>query len=149
MPTEMTLDELEAAEPCDLGASDWQSVDQHQVDLFAAATGDDSWLHVDPARAATGPFGRTVAHGYLEVALLPRLLAQVITIIDMRGRINYGIDRLRFVAPLPVGANVRVRAQLRSSERRRDGVLYKLGVELEIMDEPKPAMVGEILFLAF
>jgi acyl dehydratase len=147
MGTDLTLAELEAAAEQDLGASDWHRVDQQQIDAFAEATGDRQWIHVDPERAKAGPFGGTVAHGYLTLSLLPSLLSQVLRITDMRTRINYGIDRLRFTAPVPSGSDVRVKARLLSSEPRGEGVLYKLGVEVEVRDQPRPALVGQVLYL--
>jgi acyl dehydratase len=147
MTTELTLAELEGSQERDLGWSDWYRVEQEQIDGFANATGDHQWIHVDPARAADGPFKRTVAHGYLTLALLPSLLSQVLRITDMTTRINYGTDRVRFTAPVPSGSEVRVKAKLVNSEARGGGLLYKLAVELEVKGEAKPSLVGEVLYL--
>jgi acyl dehydratase len=147
MATSMTIAELEASEPRDLGEGDWLLIGQETIDRFAEVTGDRQWIHVDPERAAAGPFGRTVAHGYSTLSVLPTLLASVLQVTDMRARINYGIDKLRFTAPVPSDSEVRARARLLTSERRGDGVLYKLGVEVEVRGGSKPALVGEVLFL--
>jgi acyl dehydratase len=149
MTTTLTLEELEQAGERDLGATDWVTLDQDRINMFAEATGDHQWIHVDPELAAQGPFGGTIAHGYLSLSLLPGLLPEVLRVEGARMGINYGMDRVRFTAPVPVGSRVRVKAKLISAERRGEGVLYKLGVEVEIKDAEKPAMVGEVLYLVF
>ena len=149
MTTTLTLHELEQGGERDLGATDWVTLDQERINTFAEATGDHQWIHVDPPAAAQGPFGGTIAHGYLSLSLLPGLLPEVLTIEGARMGINYGIDRVRFTAPVPVGSRVRLKAKLVSAERRGEGVLYKLGVEVEIKDAEKPALVGEVLYLVF
>jgi acyl dehydratase len=149
MSTTLTFEELEQAGERDLGATDWVTLDQERINRFAEATGDHQWIHVDRDKAAQGPFGGTIAHGYLSLALLPGLLPDVLTVAGARMGINYGIDRVRFTAPVPVGSQVRVKARLLSAERRGEGVLYKLGVEVEIKDAEKPALVGEVLYLVF
>jgi acyl dehydratase len=149
MTTTLTLAELEASEDLDLGTSDWETIDQSQIDLFAEATHDHQWIHVDPEMAAEGPFGTTVAHGYLSLSMLPYFVSQVLNVSDVRMGINYGTEKIRFTAPVPVGSQVRLKAALRSSERRGEGVLYRLAVEIEIRDAEKPALVGEVLYLVF
>jgi acyl dehydratase len=149
MSTKLTLAELEDADELELGTSDWETVDQKQIDLFAEATHDHQWIHVDPEMAAQGPFGTTVAHGYLSLSMLPYFVSQVLNVTDVRMGINYGTEKIRFTAPVPVGSQVRLKAMLRSSERRGEGVLYRLGVEIEIRDSEKPALVGEVLYLVF
>jgi acyl dehydratase len=149
MTTTLTLAELEASEEQDLGTSGWETIDQNQIDLFAEATHDHQWIHVDPELAAQGPFGTTVAHGYLSLSMLPYFLSQVLSVSDARMGINYGTEKIRFTAPVPVGSQVRLKAALRSSERRGEGVLYRIGVEIEIRDSEKPALVGEVLYLVF
>jgi acyl dehydratase len=149
MSTKLTLAELEASEERELGTSNWETVDQNQIDLFAEATHDHQWIHVDPEMAAQGPFGMTVAHGYLSLSMLPYFVSQVLDVTDVRMGINYGTEKIRFTAPVPVGSQVRLKATLRSSERRGEGVLYRLGVEIEIRDSEKPALVGEVLYLVF
>jgi acyl dehydratase len=149
MTTTLTLEELEAAGERDLGATDWVTLDQERINMFAEATGDHQWIHVQPEVAAQGPFGGTIAHGYLSLSLLPGLLPEVLTVEGARMGINYGIDRVRFTAPVPVNSRVRLKARLVSAERRGEGVLYKLGVEVEIEGSEKPALVGEVLYLVF
>ena len=149
MTTTLTLAELEAAEELDLGTSDWETIDQSQIDLFAEATHDHQWIHVDPELAAQGPFGTTVAHGYLSLSLLPYFVSQVLQVTDVRMGINYGTEKVRFTAPVPVGSQVRLKASLLGSERRGEGVLYRLGVEIEIRAADKPALVGEVVYLVF
>src|SRR5207247_6909606 len=145
----MTMAELEQAEERELGTSSWVPVEQRQIDLFAEATGDHQWIHVDPAAAAQGPFGRTVAHGYLTLSLLPALLSEVFSVTDARLGVNYGVERVRFTSPVPSGSDVRLKASLRGTERRPNGVLFRVGVEIEIRDHDKPALVGEVLYLAY
>jgi acyl dehydratase len=147
--TKLTLAELEAAEELELGTSGWETIEQSQIDLFAEATHDHQWIHVDPEMAAQGPFGTTVAHGYLSLSMLPYFVSQVLNVADVRMGINYGTEKIRFTAPVPVGSQVRLKATLRGSERRGEGVLYRLGVEIEIKGSEKPALVGEVLYLVF
>jgi acyl dehydratase len=147
--TTLTLAELERAEERDLGTSEWVTIDQDQVNQFAEATHDRQWIHVDPEAAARGPFGGTVAHGYLTLALLPYLVSQVLNVSDARMGINYGTERIRFTAPVPVGSDVRLKARLLGAERRGEGILYRVAVEIEIRDAEKPALVGEVVYLAY
>lgn len=149
MTTKLTLEELEASTDRDLGTSEWETIDQQQIDMFAEATHDHQWIHVDPEMAAQGPFGTTVAHGYLTLSMLPYFVSQVLNVTDVKMGINYGTEKIRFTAPVPVGSQVRLKATLRDSERRGDGVLYRLGIEVEIKDAEKPALVGEVLYLVF
>lgn len=146
MTTELTIDELERAGELDLGTSSWVRIEQRAIDLFAEATGDHQWIHVDPEAAAQGPFGTTIAHGYLTLSLLPALLSEVLRVTDSRMGVNYGIERIRFTAPVPSGSEVRLRARLWKAERRGEGVLYHVGVEIEIRGGEKPALVGEVVY---
>ena len=148
MATELTLKELAESKDLDLGTSPWVRVDQRHIDLFAEATGDHQWIHVDPEAAKAGPFGGTIAHGYLSLSLLPALLGDVIRVPDAQMGVNYGIDKVRFTSPVPSGSEVRAHARLVSSEPKGDGILYKIGVQIEIRGQEKPAMVGEVLYLA-
>jgi acyl dehydratase len=149
MTTNLTLAELEASADRDLGTSEWETIDQEQINLFAEATHDHQWIHVDPEMAAQGPFGTTVAHGYLTLSMLPYFVSQVLNVSDVKMGINYGTEKIRFTSPVPVGSQVRLKATLRGSERRGEGILYRLGVEVEIRDAEKPALVGEVLYLVF
>jgi acyl dehydratase len=149
MTTKLTLEELEASTDRELGTSEWETIDQKQIDMFAEATHDHQWIHVDPEMAAQGPFGTTVAHGYLTLSMLPYFVSQVLNVTDVKMGINYGTEKIRFTAPVPVGSQVRLKATLKDSERRGEGVLYRLGIEVEIKDAEKPALVGEVLYLVF
>jgi acyl dehydratase len=146
--TALTLEELERGGERDLGVTDWVTIDQERIDLFADATGDHQWIHVDRERAASGPFSGTIAHGYLSLALIPGLLDQVLEVPDAKMGINYGIEKIRFTSPVPSGSQVRLKARMLGGERRGEGVLYRLGVEIEIKDAEKPALVGELVYYA-
>src|SRR3954453_11070425 len=148
MTTTLTLAELETAGERDLGTSSWHEIDQEKINLFAEATGDHQWIHVDPAAAARGPFRGTVAHGYLTLALLPMLLSEVISVSDAVMGVNYGTEKLRFTAPVPSGSRVRLHARLLRAERRGPGVAYFVGVQIEVEGREKPALVGEVVYLA-
>ena len=108
--------DLLGQEGLSLGASDWLTVDQAQIDAFAALTGDDQWIHVDPARAATGPFGKTIAHGYYTLSLVNGFLPQLIEVRGFSAGVNVGADYLRFVAPVPVGSRLRCVGEIRKVE---------------------------------
>jgi acyl dehydratase len=149
MTTTLTIAELEESPERDLGAGEWTDIQQKHVDLFADATGDHQWIHVNPEMAAQGPFGTTVAHGYLSLSLIPRLLGDLLTISDAKMGLNYGTDRIRFTNPVPTGSRVRLKANVISAQRKGDGLLYKVAVEIEIEGQEKPALVGEVLYLVF
>jgi acyl dehydratase len=149
MTTTLTVAEIEGTAERDLGVSDWHTVEQSHVDQFADATGDHQWIHVDPEMAKQGPFGTTVAHGYLSLSLLPMLMSQVMAVSDARMGLNYGTDKVRFTSPVPTGSRVRLKAKLLEGNRKGDGILYKVAVELAIEGQDKPAMVGEVLYLVF
>jgi acyl dehydratase len=141
--------ELEETGERELGTSSWVPIEQRHIDLFAEATGDHQWIHVDPDAAAMGPFGQTVAHGYLTLSLLPVLLSEVMTVTDSRMGVNYGTEKVRFTSPVPSGSRVRLHAKLVGAERRPNGVLFRVGVQMEIENQEKPALVGEVLYLAY
>lgn len=145
----LTKQELRDARDLDLGASDWVRVEQKAIDAFAEATNDHNWIHVDPERAAEGPFGSTIGHGYLSLSLIPGLLYTMMNVTDAAMGLNYGVEKVRFTAPLPVNSEVRLKAKVVSSEPRGEGILYRLGVEIEVKGQDKPAMVGELLYLIF
>jgi len=149
MTTQLTIDELEGTEERELGTSGWHRIEQRSIDQFAEATGDHQWIHVDPEAAAAGPFGGTIAHGYLSLSMLPMLMSEVMSVEGARMGVNYGIERVRFTAPVPTGSEVRLHAKLLSAERRGEGVLYRVGVQIEIRRAEKPALVGEVLYLVF
>jgi acyl dehydratase len=149
MTTRLTVEELEGTGERELGTSAWHPIEQRSIDLFAEATGDHQWIHVDPAAAAAGPFGGTIAHGYLSLSMLPMLMSEVLSVEGARMGVNYGIERVRFTAPVPTGSEVRLHAKVLSAERRGEGVLYRVGVQIEIRGSEKPALVGEVLYLVF
>ena len=148
MATQLTIAELEQSAGRDLGTSSWHSIDQEKINLFAEATGDHQWIHVDPARATQGPFAGTVAHGYLTLSLLPMLMSEVVSVTDAEMGVNYGTEKIRFTAPVPSGSRVRLHAKLLRAERRGPGVVYHVGVQIEIEGQEKPAVVGEVVYLA-
>ena len=127
--------------------SDWITIDQERVNLFADATDDHQWIHVDPERAAQGPFGGTIAHGYLSLALLPALASGRFRVDGMVMGVNYGLDRVRFPHPVPVGSKVRARSEIASVEQVAQGVRVKLLVTVEIDGVDKPAAVAESISL--
>jgi acyl dehydratase len=149
MSKQLTLAELEGAAGLELEPSDWVTIEQRAIEQFADATGDHQWIHVDPEKAAQGPFGTTVAHGYLSLSLLPGLLGSMLSVTDARMGINYGTEKVRFTSPVPSGSRVRLKARINSAERRGEGVLYHVGAEVEIEGSEKPAMVGEVVYLVF
>jgi acyl dehydratase len=127
----------------EVGASDWVRVTQDHIDQFAQATGDAQWIHVDPQRAAAGPFGTTVAHGFLTLSLLSRLFASAIAFADVRMSLNYGLDRVRFPSPVPVGSRLRAVCVLKSYDAIDGGAQVTLTVTLEREGGAKPACVAE------
>jgi acyl dehydratase len=139
------IDELKAAVGESWGHSGWRPVTQEEVDQFAAATGDYQWIHVDPVRAADGPFGRTIAHGYLTLSLIPGMLAEVYDLQGVSMAVNYGANRLRFPAPVPVGSRVRGSVEGLALEASTLGYQLTLRVTVELEGGPKPACVAEII----
>jgi acyl dehydratase len=149
MPLEITVAELAAAQDLDLGSSPWRLVEQERVDTFADATDDHQWIHVDPERAAGGPFGGTIAHGYLTLSLLPRLSGGVYRIRRTSRGINYGSNKVRFTAPVSVGSRVRLRQVLKTVEDIAGGVRMTFDSTVELEGSDKPALFAETLVLAF
>jgi len=123
--------------------SDWITLDQHRIDLFADATGDHQWIHVDPLRAAAGPFGATVAHGFLTLSLLPELAASAFEIRETRMGVNYGLNRVRFPAPVPVGSRLRGHFKLLSYEPIEGGAQVTMEVTMEREGSAKPVCIAE------
>jgi acyl dehydratase len=128
-----------------LGVSDWVAVDQARIDAFAAVTGDDQWIHVDAARAKDGPYGATVAHGYLTLSLLPLFAATAFRFTDQRAGINYGLNRVRFPAPVPVDSRLRGRFELLACEPVDGGLQLTLRVTVEREGSGAPVCVAETL----
>jgi acyl dehydratase len=135
--------ELKTLAQQDLGHTDWLEIDQNRVNLFADATDDHQWIHVDPERAAEGPFGGTIAHGYLTLALLIPLMTELLDVQGVRMSINYGLDKVRFPAPVPVGAKIRLKGTVASvDDVPGDGVQVTIDFTIEIEGSEKPACVA-------
>ena len=140
------IDELRALTGEEIGVSEWLTIDQKMIDAFAAATGDQQWIHVDPARAKTeSPYGRTVAHGFLTLTLVSRLSAQAIQVRGFKLRVNYGVNRLRFPAPVLVDSRVRAHITLGAVEEIEGGVHLVWQVVVEMEGSAKPALAVEWL----
>ena len=144
------LDELRGAVGVHLGHSDWLEVDQARIDTFAEATGDHQWIHVDPVRAAEGPFGSTIAHGYLTLALTNLFLPQVLEVRGISMGVNYGVDRVRFPSPVPVGSRLRGGAEVVAVDEVPGGVQATIRITVEREGSDRPACVVDSLsrFLA-
>ena len=126
-----------------LATSAWVTVDQARIDLFAQATGDHQWIHVDPVRAAAGPYGTTIAHGFLTLSLLPELLHSALAIEDVRMSVNYGLNKVRFPAPVPAGSRLRAQIVLQAYEPIAGGAQLTLQVTVEREGGDKPVCVAE------
>jgi acyl dehydratase len=138
------LDALEAAAGTELAVSDWVEITQERVNQFADATGDHQWIHVDPERAKReSPFGGPIAHGYLTLSLLPKLMSDALEIDGTRVSVNYGVNRVRFTDPVPVGSRVRARIGLAKFERIAGGAQLFWNVTIEREGAAKPAMIAE------
>ena len=129
-----------------LGYSDWVEVSQDQVNLFADATDDHQWIHVDPERAKQGPFGGPIAHGYLTLSLAPVLFAQVLRVDGISMGVNYGLNKVRFPAPVPVGSKVRMGATLANVEDIAGGVQVTMDLTFEVEGKDKPSCVAECIY---
>ena len=139
------VDVWRAAAVTKVGVSDWFTIDQDRVGLFADATEDHQWIHVDPERAKEGPFGGTIAHGFLTLSLLPVLIAQVYEIEGTKMAVNYGLNRVRFTAPVPVGSRVRGNVELLEVTDVTGGVQVNTKVTVEVAGSERPALVAEWL----
>jgi acyl dehydratase len=129
-----------------LGYSDYRTVTQEEVNLFADATGDHQWIHVDPERAKAGPFGGPIAHGYLTLSLIPVLLGGVMKVDGVAMGVNYGTNKVRFTSPVPVGSQIRAGATLAAVDEVAGGVQVALDVVVEVKDAPKPSCVAQVVF---
>ena len=147
MTVTLTMAELPDAEDVDLGHSEWVTVTQEMIDLFADATGDHQWIHVDRERAKEGPFGTTIAHGYLTLSMLPKLIGGLMEVPDASMGVNYGIDKLRMTAPVPVDSRVRASARLAGTEPKGGGILMRVEVTIEIEGSDRPALVATVLYV--
>ena len=143
MRTFTDIAELEAAVGEELGTTEWMEITQERVNLFADATDDHQWIHVDPERAASGPFGGTIAHGLLTLSLLPHFMHQLYTVENIAMAINYGYNKVRFITPVKVGAKVRARAEISKVDTLDGGVQATMTITVEIDGSEKPAAVAE------
>lgn len=137
------IDDVESAVGEHLGYGDWLEITQDRVNMFADATGDHQWIHVDPERASESPFGGAIAHGYLTVSLLPKLGADLMRVNGIRLRINYGLNKVRFPQPVKVGATVRAGGEIMSVKHTQQGAQVTIKYTIEIKGEDKPACVAE------
>ncbi|WP_405733167.1 MaoC family dehydratase [Streptomyces sp. NBC_01537] len=138
-----SLDELRAAVGEELGTSDWLEVDQKRIDLFAEATGDHQWIHVDPEKAATGPFGTTIAHGYLTLSLIPQFTFTLLKVEGVKMGVNYGVNKVRFPSPVPVGSRLRASSRLAEVTEVPGGAQIVTVVTIEREGGDKPVCVAE------
>jgi acyl dehydratase len=137
------LDEFAAAKGSQFGPTEWLTISQERVNLFADATDDHQWIHVDPEKAASGPFGGTIAHGLLTLSLLPHFSQQLYRVANIALAVNYGYNKVRFITPVKVGANVRARGELTSVNRLDGAVQATTTITVEIEGTDKPAAVVE------
>lgn len=136
-----SIDELLGSGGCELGTTDWIEISQARIDQFADATEDHQWIHVDVERAKAGPFGGTIGHGYLTLSLCAHFLGQLAIVSGISMGINYGIDKARFIAPVPAGARVRGRGEVVSTTEVPDGVQAVVRITVELEGSKKPAAV--------
>ncbi len=141
-----SIDDLESHIGRHLGYSSYLEITQERIDLFARATDDFQWIHTDPEKAAEGPFGKTIAHGFLTLSLVSALIPEVLTVSGVGMGINYGCNKVRFPAPVPVGSRVRLGAMLAAVERVAGGVQVEVEVTVEVEDAKKPSLVAGIVF---
>ena len=137
------LDELRAAAGTQVGTSDWMTIEQARVNTFADATDDHQWIHVDEEKAKAGPFGGTIAHGFLTLSLLPELLSQVYRVDGVKMGVNYGLNKVRFTAPVPVGDKIRGVVDIADVAEVKGGVQVTTRVTVEIEGSERPALVAE------
>lgn len=147
MRTFESVEAFAAAAGEEIGTSDWLTVAQEQINLFADATGDHQWIHVDPEQAAKGPFGTTIAHGYLTLSLLPVLLKQVYEVQNVAMGVNYGANKVRFPSPVPVGSRIRASAKLLESKPIAIGTQFVLQATVEREGSEKPACIAEVVYV--
>lgn len=143
------IDDLKSRVGDHLGWSDYQVISQEQVNLFADATGDHQWIHIDVERAKAGPFGGPIAHGYLTLSLAPKLLAEVMTVEGVAMGVNYGCNKVRFPSPVPVGSKLRLGATLTSVDTFDGGAQYVVTLTFETEGATKPSCVAETIFRVY
>jgi acyl dehydratase len=132
-----------------LGYSEWHRIDQGQINLFADATGDHQWIHVDPERAKGGPFGATIAHGYLTLSLAPVLLGEVLVVQGASMGVNYGCNKVRFPSPVPVDSNLRLGVAVADVEDVTGGVQVALDLTFDTEGSTKPSCVAQVVYRYF
>jgi acyl dehydratase len=141
------VDELAGRIGQELGVSEWVTVDQARIDQFASATGDHQWIHVDPQRAAAGPYGATIAHGYLTLSMVPIFLAPLLALEGVSMSLNYGVEQVRFPHPVRVGSRIRGRVTVESVRETAQGVRLEMKCVMEIDGAAKPACVAHPIAL--
>jgi acyl dehydratase len=146
LTVEKPTDLLDQPADTDLGTSSWLEVTQEDVNMFAEATRDHQWIHVDVERAVDGPYGGTIAHGYMSLALVIPLWSELLIVEDVGMAVNYGLNRLRFPAPVPVGSRVRLAGKLASATEVRGGVEVVAELAMEVEGSEKPALVAEAVY---
>lgn len=145
-----SIDDAKALIDNEVGLSDWIVVDQHRIDQFAEATADHQWIHVDIERAAREmPDGKTIAHGYLTLALIPALAGKFIEVENLARTVNLGLNKVRFYAPIPVGSRLRARATVLQARQRAGALLLTSEIRVEVEGQPKPACIAETLGMYF
>jgi acyl dehydratase len=145
MKTFDKITDLESLVDQELGVSEWIVIDQERINLFAQASGDHQWIHLDAERASNGPFGTTIAHGFLTLSLLPELTANAFKVLDTKMGVNYGLNKVRFPAPVPVDSRVRGRFKLLSYEPLEGGAQLTIEATMERENGIKPVCVAESL----
>lgn len=140
------IEDLHDLLDAELEPSDWVTVDQDRIDTFAGATGDCQWIHTDPVRAATGPFGKTIAHGYLTLSLLIPMWSEILDVKQVSSKVNYGLNKVRFPAPVPVDAKVRTTAKVVALEQIPGGVQIVVDAVIESDASNKPVCVAQPIF---
>ncbi len=144
MRTFNTLADLKACLGQEIGVSDWLEMTQERVNQFAQATGDHQWIHIDPERAKAGPFGAPIAHGFLTLSLIPQFFSEAVSTPSVKMGVNYGLNRVRFMSPVKVGAKIRARMKLTGWEDLADGGTQAVSeVTIEIEGSSKPACIAE------
>ncbi len=143
------VDELKSSVGEHLGYSEWHHITQEQVNAFADATGDHQWIHVDVERAKAGPFGAPIAHGYLTLSLAPALMAEAFRVEGFSMGVNYGCNKVRFPAPVPVGSKVRLGATLQGLDEIAGGVQYTVELTFEVEGADKPSCVAECVYRGY
>jgi acyl dehydratase len=141
----LTLDELSALKGATFGPSSWLTVEQDRIDQFAEATEDRQWIHTDPKAAADGPFGTTVAHGYLTLSLIPRLMSELVT-VRCGQTLNYGIEKVRFPAPVPTGSRIRLQVTVAEVASDPTGLQVEFLTAVELQGASRPVCVARVVY---